>query len=483
VKEQEPLKPKIKLKKIFNRNDLRSFIDGLVEAIGTSVKVYDSNKNLLFQREFPEESDPSPVYERHPIICLDYEIGYIEGGKQIASLASILTYISQMEYEKKTLAAETLERYKEITLMYDIAEKISEHLSPESIAEFVIEEAKRLIKADNLSVMLLNENTGNLEIIAAEGTEVFPQLILKPGRGIAGNIFLTGKAEIVNNVPTDPRYITSHIKISSMLCVPLRIKEKVLGIINLSSREPSEYRSSDLRLLSVIASQAASAIENAVLHEKRLEEEKLKATLQRYIAPQVVNAIVNSKEDSALTPKKCNISVLFADIRNFTPICEQLEPEKVVSYLNEYFSYMVEIIFKKGGTLNKFVGDMIVALFGAPAVVYSNEIRAIEAAIEMQNRLKNLPNRWISANFKTGIGISSGDVVVGNIGSPQHMDYTAIGDEVNTASRLQALARGGQILVTENIYQAAKDRFGLRYTGTVQVKGKRKNVKVYEVSY
>lgn len=144
---------------------------------------------------------------------------------------------------------------------------------------------------------------------------------------------------------------------------------------------------------------------------------------------------------------------------------------------------MVNVIFEHGDTVNKFVGDMMVCMFGAPASLTNCEQRAIEAAIGMQNRLQHIPNHWIRDNFHTGIGISSGEVVVGNIGSPHHVNYTAIGDEVNVASRLQSLAKGRQILVGRSIYDATKNHFSFREVGIVKLKGKKNKIEVFEVLY
>jgi adenylate cyclase len=140
---------------------------------------------------------------------------------------------------------------------------------------------------------------------------------------------------------------------------------------------------------------------------------------------------------------------------------------------------MVDVIFNHQGTVNKFVGDMIVAMFGAPSEIIDREYYAIA----MQKRIKSLPIAWIRDNFFTGIGISSGEVIVGNIGSPQHMDYTAIGDEMNIAARLQGMAKGGQILVTRNVYEATQAIFQFKEYGTLPVKGKKNLVEVFEVIY
>ncbi|MBD1942987.1 GAF domain-containing protein, partial [Coleofasciculus sp. FACHB-712] len=303
------------------------------------------------------------------------------------------------------------------------------------------------------------------------------------GEGIAGSVFHLGNAEIVNDVESDSRFITGNNKIKSLICAPLKTQNVVLGVLNLSSDELVNYTAQDLKLFTALASQAAAAIENALLHENKLREARIKSNLERYVPAQVVEAILDPQEDISLVPAKKDISILFSDIRNFTTKCEELEPEAIVEYLNEYFTHMVEVIFSHGGTVNKFVGDMIVAMFGAPSTLVDSERRAIETAIEMQKRIKTIPVAWIRDNFLTGIGISSGEVVVGNVGSPQHMDYTAIGDKVNIASRLQSMAKGEQILVSRSIYESTKHLFEFKEIGSVQVKGKKEAVEVFEVLY
>lgn len=331
--------------------------------------------------------------------------------------------------------------------------------------------------------MLLNEETGNLEIAAGMGREQAHKVTLGPGQGIAGYVFVSGRAEIVNNAPSDPRFKPGPQKVQSLMCTPLRSKDRVFGVLNMSDRNPVEYTSAELKLLNALASQAASAIENAILHEKRIRQERIRSNLERYVASQIVDLILDTTEDVSLASENRHITLLFSDIRNFSGTCESLAAEEVVEYLNTYFTAMVEEIFRSHGTVNKFVGDMIVAFFGAPIHMENAETAAVTAAVRMQKRLRSLDDDWIRAHFHTGVGVSAGRVVVGNIGPPRHMDYTAIGDEVNVASRLQAEAKGGQILVSRNVYEAAQDPFTFRPMGPIRVKGKRKPVETFEVLY
>jgi adenylate cyclase len=471
--------PLMKLQKILSPKDVFSAVNGVVDAIGVPMAVLGNDGACLVGRE---TDGPARKY---PIELSGEVIGWVTGTEEAMPVAALISHLAARTHERKMLAAETLDRYKEISLVYKFVDRIALCLNLNEVAKLVIEETRKNIRSTNASLMLLNQRTRNLEIISASGKEYSPKTTLKPGVGIgiAGTVFFTGKAEIVNNVSSDSRYVKGANRISSLMCAPLKTRDKVIGVINVSSEEPATYTAANLMLLQMLTAQAALVIENAVFHENKLKEERVKSNLERYVAPQIVKAIMDSKANIVFTPEKRSITVLFSDIRNFTTTCEQQPPEKIVEYLNEYFTHMVDVIFTHGGTLNKFVGDMIVAFFGAPGKADNDEKRAIESAIGMQKRIKDIPAVWIRNNFHTGIGINSGEVVVGNIGSPHHMDYTAIGDEVNTGSRLQAMAKGGQILVSRSVFEATKDLFSFREIGSVQVKGKNKSVEVFEVRY
>lgn len=467
----------INLKKILSNRETRHIVFGFISLLGTPVAITDLEGTLVTG----ECNDGI----RFPIQLEDETLGWVIGDDKAAHVAMLIASFGVKEQERRALAQETLDRYKEISIIYNFIGKIALCLNLSEVTSLVLEETRRNIKSTSASVMLLNQRTRNLEIAAAAGKEYSPKTTLKPGVGIgiAGSVFFSGTAEIVNNVASDPRYIKGANRVGSLMCAPLRTRDKVIGVINVSSEDAVVYTAANLRLLNMLTSQAALVIENALFHENKLKEERIKSNLERYVAPQVVKAIMESKANIVFTPEKRRITVLFSDIRSFTTTCEKQPPEKIVEYLNEYFTHMVDVIFTHGGTLNKFVGDMIVALFGAPAQTEDNDKRAIEAAIGMQQRLKTIPLVWIQNNFHTGIGINTGEVVVGNIGSPHHMDYTAIGDEVNTGSRLQSLAKGGQILVSRSVYEATKGFFTFKEMGSVQVKGKDNSVEVFEVLY
>ena len=488
----------ISLKKILLKREILSLLRGLVTQLSSPIVIQDQEGKVLVadlgmdtatisNANTSESSENLAINEdlnKIPVMLSDEILGWLMGKEQVEQVADFLSYIVNREFEQKTLAADALDKYREINLLYTISSKLSTCLDVKEIGTLVIEEASRLIPCTSASVMLHSYQTNCLEIVSAKGpAEDINSFQVSANVGIAGHVYATGRAELVNDATKDPRYVINENDCYAIICAPILTKDRAIGVVNISNSEPVSYTSQDLKLFTAIVTQASGAIENALLHESKLREQRIKNNLERYLSPQVAEAVINEKEEVSLITSKRRIAMLFSDIRNFTTKCEELEPEQLVTYLNEYFTQMVDVIFNHQGTVNKFVGDMIVAMFGAPSAIADREYWAIKAAINMQKRIKNLPIDWIRENFITGIGISSGDVIVGNIGSPQHMDYTAIGDEMNIASRLQGLAKGGQILVTRSVYEATQSNFEFREFGTLPVKGKKKLVEVFEVIY
>jgi adenylate cyclase len=212
------------------------------------------------------------------------------------------------------------------------------------------------------------------------------------------------------------------------------------------------------------------------------EKKKIKYAFQHYVSHTVVNEILKDFSKLKLGGEKKVLTVLFSDIRGFTNFSEKYPPEEVVSYLNEYFTEMTEIIFEENGTLDKFIGDAIMVIYGAPVYFPDHAERAVRTAIKMQKKIKELQNYW-KEPLRVGIGINTGEMVVGNMGSKNRWDYTVIGDSVNLASRLEGLTKEYKvdIIISEYTYQEIKNKVDVRYLGKVKVKGKEKEVGIYEV--
>lgn len=216
------------------------------------------------------------------------------------------------------------------------------------------------------------------------------------------------------------------------------------------------------------------------------DRELLKGALARYLSYQVAESVIREGRMPQLKGERRKITVMFLDIRNFTALSEKIAPEKVVQLLNQCFEKLIDVVFKHKGTLDKFTGDGLMAIFGAPFDDDQQELHAVSAALEMQDALKELRQKWQADDnhhpIKVGIGINTGFAIVGNIGSNQRMDYTAIGDAVNIAARLESATKDHQanILVSETTYQALSAHF-MKYIGAIQLKGMSHPVPTYSV--
>jgi adenylate cyclase len=212
--------------------------------------------------------------------------------------------------------------------------------------------------------------------------------------------------------------------------------------------------------------------------------EKIKRAFGSYVARQVVDEILKHPDEITFSGERRDVTVIFCDMRGFTPLTERLPPEEVVAALNSFYSLMIDLTIKNDGTINKFLGDAVMAIFGAPTAYPDHCLRAIETALEMQAGVAELSARRVAEGKEAitiGIGISAGEAVAGTVGTENQMEYTVIGDKVNLAARLESNAKPGQILVSESTYRQVADRVQARCLGVMNVKGKEEQVTVYEV--
>jgi len=222
----------------------------------------------------------------------------------------------------------------------------------------------------------------------------------------------------------------------------------------------------------------------ALSYQKTKQEEELRNRLSRYVGNNLVEKLMSSKNGALLETERRRVTVLFADIRSFTMIAEQMSAEQVVFLLNQYFSIMVDIIFKNNGLLDKFVGDQLIAVFGLVEDSGNASENAIRTAIEMQEATEAIMRKREPVNqelFDIGIGINTGVAILGNIGPSNRMDYTVIGDCVNVAARLEEMAIGGEIIIGEQTYLENGGDFNIESRGKVYVKNKMEPVTCYNV--
>ena len=270
------------LKRILSkRGEGASIIHEFVGAAGNPVVVRDKDGRLLLGAP-GTDSDEWP--ESHPVWYEGETVGRVSGGDHAALIADLLTHLVGREAEKEALLEEVLDLYRQINLLFNLSEKLATSLVPATVARLTLAEASRLIEATGGAVLLRGERADLYQAAATIGNGIEAQTSLKPGDGIVGAAAASARAEIINDVRLDSRYVEDQAPIRSLICAPLKSKNKAFGALILVSKAPVRYTAADLKLLNTLASQAAPAIENALLHERMLREAREReARLRRQV--------------------------------------------------------------------------------------------------------------------------------------------------------------------------------------------------------
>ena len=389
---------------------------------------------------------------------------------------------------------ESLERAnKALYVLYEISRQLNSMKSFDEILKEMMDLLFKVIDADYGFLILTDhrkeEDYSPLIVKYRDETKKGTKEI-KASRSIINRVIDDKVALLTSNAQEDSRLGATESLISqnirSAMCVPLWQKDEIIGIIQLDSvRYDNQFTEDELELLKTIGCQMAMILEQASLNNKLREEELMRNKLERFHSPQVIEMILKSNQETKeniMEAKELEATVLFTDIVGFTPLSEKMEPKDINMLLNKHFSKMTDIIFDLDGTLDKYIGDSLMAVFGAPFGQDNDAERAVTAALKMKEALeaeKKTDSREKELNIR--IGINTGQITAGNIGSPKRMEYTVLGDAVNVASRLESIAEPNQILIGEETYNHIKGKFKTREVGLRKLKGKSQDLKVYEV--
>ncbi|RRR66530.1 MAG: FHA domain-containing protein [Candidatus Viridilinea halotolerans] len=369
---------------------------------------------------------------------------------------------------------------------YAIGMRINQILDYRELLDQVMEEIMRVVPAQRGFLLL------------RKGDELVPRVILPAGTGdvaISGSIVAKamqeGEAVLTRDARLDFAGANSIISanIRSAICVPLLLQGNAIGVILLDSPGREKLSERDRDLVVAIANFAAVAIERARLTEELRQQGELRKNLERFLSPNVAKALARyvAQHGKLWEAQEQSVSVLFADVKGFTSLSERLSPREVQDLLNEYLHEMTDVIFRYNGTVDKYIGDGIMAVFGAPRLPDEPEddqhaYRAVAAALEMQTAQQRLVSKWEpSKAFVIRIGINTGLAYTGFFGTRHRLEYTAIGDTVNTASRLEGAAEPGSVFIGEDTANHVNDRFQLQEMGELQLKGKQQRVRAFKV--
>ena len=398
---------------------------------------------------------------------------------------------------------------KKLALLVELGKELSRQLEIDRLLDQVVDLTFKVMSVDRVAI-LLADPSGELvprrfrsRSASALETGVPPPSSAAPSpaaapplppppipRSIVKRVVEERLALRIDNAPTDERFAAAGSilaqRVQSALCAPLLGgMGTVLGLIYLDNQGAiHSFSEEDLAFLIAFSSIAAVAIENSQLIARTRREALVLANFQRYFAPDLARQIAAAEGEIRLGGDRREVVVLFSDIRGFTPLAEQMSPDEIAALLTEYFSAMVEIVFAHGGTLDKFIGDAVMALWGAPLGKPDDAQQATRAAIAMQLRLDELNAEWQRQGRRTiaiGIGLNAGDVFAGNIGSDRRLEYTVLGDAVNIASRLCSQAGPREILLSEALHRRLAAPPPVRELAPLPLKGKSQAVRVYSV--
>jgi class 3 adenylate cyclase/DNA-binding response OmpR family regulator len=361
-------------------------------------------------------------------------------------------------------------RLREFTTLYGIGKSVTALLDHDSLLKRIVEAAQYVTSAQACVLRLSDVSTGQLRVQAVIGASA---AILQADAQLAGQVLHSGQP----------------VSTGTDVAVPLKVGRKIIGTLEINRAAGArQFAEHDMQLLQSMADYAAIAIENSRLfreleESKEREKQTIRNVFERYVTPSVVEQLLSQPDKVALGGARRPITTLFADLRGFTALSEKLNPEVLFETLNHHLSLGAEAVLNYEGTLDKFMGDAVMAFFNAPLPQTDYALRAVQAAVEMQRRITATSRlRAPLQRLQFGVGIATGDAIVGNIGTAQLMNYTAIGISVNLARRLQESAKGGQILIDLATYQAAADHIKARPLGLLEVKGMREPLPVFDVS-
>jgi adenylate cyclase len=388
------------------------------------------------------------------------------------------------------VAAESAEerQAKKLSLLLDISQKLSGEFDLDKLLRSVVDMMFEVMTVDRVSILLRDENTGDL-VPSMSRSRLGDTEFQHVPRSIADKVMQERVAVVSDNTRDDSRFKGQSIVIQSVrsaMCSPLMASgDQVLGLLYVDSvTAANSFTDEDLQFLVAFSGLVAIGIRNSRYAEQVRREAQVRSNFERYFAPNIAAEIAQQDTVVPLGGERRPITVLFSDIRGFTSMAESMSPDAIAQLLTDYFSEMVEIIFEHGGTLDKFVGDAIMALWGAPIAHADDSDRALRAALAMQRGVVRLNQRWLAAGrpqIGVGIGINYGEVFAGNIGSHRRLEYTVIGDAVNVANRLCSEAGPGEILVSEALCQVVKDHADYEYLPAMTLRGRTRSVEVFKV--
>ena len=491
------------LEKVLKENDQIVIGESRLTFIETENLKAETAANLEHTDEYVPELH-QPEKENKTAAGINYSDQPLGHTQMLISASEIIGKRSKPSFEDNFATPEEVKELRRKAQILDMFYEMSKTLGTVFDLEKIFEKATDLIfratPAERVVALLADETLDgkileySLYPIAVRGRDENMENLaenLSISRTITQKVMREKVALLSQDAKTDEQFHGAESIVSqgvrSTICAPLITESNVHGVVYADRFDPfSAFSSDDLELISAVAAQTAVTVETVKGHKRLAREEVARANYSRFMPEYVVKQLLENPDSFKLGGINQTVTVLFADIRGFTAFSEKESPEKVVGLLNRYFTAMSEIIFAHGGTLDKYIGDGLMAIFGAPTATAEDAKNALKTAVTMQKRLatlnKQLESEGIS-RINVGIGLHTGLATIGYIGSEQRSEYTAIGDTVNLAARLESNALSGQILVSEATAQASGELFNFIPREPLKVKNRLQPVSLFEVNW
>lgn len=385
-----------------------------------------------------------------------------------------------------------------LTLLYQVSRALGDKATVEDVTECVLDLVLQIDGAERGYAMLLTEDSLREASPTPASYAFLPAIIryrhppkaatpqVALSRAIIQQVMESKGPLVVTDAKEDARFLGSQSMalsgMQSAMCAPLASRDRLFGLLyvdNLSKR--GTFTPEDLEVFAVIAAQAGLVIDRVMAKSEVKRQGVQLSALERFLSPAISRKITSEAADIRLGGESQRITLLFADVRGFTTMAEKMKPREAVELLNEFFTRMTNVIFEHDGTLDKYLGDGLMALFGAPFALQNDAEAAVRAAVNMQKSLAELNKTSAKPPLEIGIGIHTGEAVVGFLGTERRMDYTAVGDTVNVASRLTSQAGPGQIVISAATCAQIHGGIPCCPLAAMKLKGRDEPIDVHEV--
>lgn len=404
-------------------------------------------------------------------------------------LVDLIQLLIKKEIDKKKIGVEVLGLYREVNMIYKFSEQISEKIDVHSIAKTALQEAIQIIHATHGLFLSYDSESKDVTELSSFGKNPESKKNISTYNEMLKEFILDGNSAIISKSRIKNNIATMHLE--SLMFAPLKVKDRHLGLLMVGHEEKEEFTAAELKLLTTIALQSASALDSALLYQKGLKEanereeaiRKMHEVSLKFVPFEFLKSLGKSSLPQVALGDQVEreVTVLFADIRDFTTISERMEPSENFLFINSFNKKMGPIIRENNGFIMQYLGDGFMAIFPGGSQ------DAVKASVEMHNSLK-LYNQGLNGsdwpNIKIGIGMQNGKLIMGITGDVHRLDAAIISDTVNTASRIEGLSKhyGTSILLTGECYDTLSEiaNFDFRYLGLVKVKGKQTALKLYE---